>query len=84
MNCDFSKLGTLKLNDFWKGFVLAIITAALTILEQSWSAGSLSIDLMTLATTCGTVGAAYLLKNLGTGAGGKILTNAPPSDPPLK
>ncbi len=74
----FSKLGTLKLNDWLKGFIVAIITAPLTIAYQSFSAGSLVFDRKAIAAAALTGAIAYLLKNLGTGAGGKILTNDPP------
>ncbi len=78
MYVNFSKLGSLKLSDFWKGFILTCITAALTVIQQSWSNGITHIDWGVLATTTGTVAIAYLLKNLGTGAGGQLLTNEPP------
>ncbi len=84
MDCNFSKLGTLKLNDFWKGFLLTILTAVLTVVYQSASAGSLVFDHQAVATTAVTAGAAYLLKNIGTGEGGRVGTNAPPSPPPAK
>lgn len=78
---DFSKLGTWNLNDFWKGFILTCIVAALTVLQNSFSAGTLHVDWNIFATTTLTTAIAYLLKNLGTGSGGKLLTN---SNPKLK
>lgn len=76
-----SGLWSLTLTDFWKGFILVCIVAALTVIQNSVSAGTLHVDWNLLATTTITAAIAYLLKNLGTGSGGKMLTNAPPEKP---
>jgi hypothetical protein len=71
----FTKLGTLKLSDFWRGLIIAILTAPLTIIYQSIQAGSLDFDWKTILLV-GVAGAiSYLLKNLGTGSNGNILSN---------
>ncbi len=75
----FSKLGTLKLSDWWRGLIVAAITAPLTIIYQSVAAGALVIDRKAIIAAALTGAIAYLLKNLGTGENGKLLTNAPPT-----
>ena len=81
----FSKLGTVKLSDFWRGLIIAVITAILTVIYQSVSTGTLKFDWQVIVTTGLTAGIAYILKNLSTGANGKLLTNAaPPLQPGQK
>lgn len=63
-----SKLGKLKINDWTKGLIIAVITAVLTIIYDMLNAGS---DLTTLnwkliLTTTILATLSYLLKNLGT------------------
>jgi len=72
-----SSLGTLNLSDFWKGLILACIAAALTVIHNSISAGTLHVNWNILVTTTLTAACAYLLKNLSTGDGGKFLSNGP-------
>lgn len=72
------KLGTLCANDFVKGLILTVIVAALTVIQNSVSAGTLHIDWNIMATTTITTAIAYLLKNLGTGSGGRLFTNSSP------
>ena len=84
METIFGPLGTLKLSDFWRGLIVAAITAPLTIILQSVSAGTLVFDWKAIVAAALTGGIAYILKNLGTGSGGQILTNAmPPNKPPV-
>ena len=71
----FTKLGTIKLGDWWRGLIIAIATTPLTIIYQSISAGTLTFDWKAIVTTGIAGGIAYLLKNLGTGEGGRLLTN---------
>jgi hypothetical protein len=75
---DCTGLGKLCKNDWVKGLVVAIITAPLTIIYQSVEAGSLVINWKVIIAAALTGGIAYLLKNLGTGTGGKLLTNDQP------
>ena len=76
-----SSLGKLKLNDFAKGLLITVLTAVLTVIYQSVSADSLVVNWNVVLTTGLTAGIAYLLKNIGTGENGRILTNAPPKTP---
>jgi len=71
----FTKLGRIQISDFWRGLLVAIATAPLTIIYQSISAGTLIFDWKAIVTTGIAGGIAYILKNLGTGEGGKLLTN---------
>lgn len=71
----FTKLGSLKLGDWGRGLLISIITAPLMIALQSFEAGSLVIDKRAIITAALAGGIAYLLKNLGTGSGGKVLSN---------
>ena len=71
----FTKFGTIKLSDFWRGLIVAIATTPLTIIYQSVSAGTLIFDWKVIVTTAIAGGIGYLLKNLATGEGGKLLTN---------
>ncbi len=73
----FTKLGTIKLSDWQRGLVIAIIMTPLTIIYQSVSAGTLVFDWKAILAAALGGGIAYLLKNLGTGEGGKLLTNKP-------
>lgn len=80
MDC-FSKLGTIKLSDWWRGLIVAVITTPLSIIYESIQAGSLTFNWKLIATTAVTAGLAYILKNLSTGQGGKLLTNSQPAPP---
>lgn len=71
----FTELWTVKLGDWGRALIIAIITAPLTIILQSVNAGSLVINWKTVLAAALTGGIAYILKNLGTGAGGNLLTN---------
>ena len=71
----FTKLGTFKLSDWWRGLVIAIATVPLTIIYQSISSGVLTFDWKAIATAAMTGGIAYILKNLSTGVNGNLLTN---------
>jgi len=73
----FTKLGTIKLSDWSRGLVVAIIMAPLTIIYQSVNAGTLVFDWKAILVAALGGGIAYLLKNLSTGENGKLLTNKP-------
>ena len=70
-----AKLWSLTITDWWKGLIVAIITVPLSIIYESISKGSLTFDWKTILIAALTGGCAYLLKNLGTGTQGKMLTN---------
>ena len=71
----FTKLGTVKLSDWWRGLFIAVATVPLTIIYQYISSGVLTFDWKAIATAAMTGGIAYILKNLSTGLSGNLLTN---------
>lgn len=64
----------LKLNglDFLKGFVVAIISAVLVIIQNSIAAGDFSFQWSTIWQGALTAGVAYLIKNFFTNAEGTL------------
>jgi hypothetical protein len=58
-----SKKFTLNLNDFWKGLLLAVITAAMTIIVPIIQSGSLTFDWAAIGRNALLAGLAYLVKN---------------------
>jgi hypothetical protein len=74
----FSKLWTIKLSDWQRGLILAVISMPFTIILQSLQAGSLVFDWKIIITAALAGGFAYLGKNFSTGSGGKLLTNSVP------
>ena len=77
MNDCFSKLGTVKLSDFWRGLIVAVLMAVLTVIYETIQKGSLDISWNPVILAAIGAGVSYLLKNLGTGQGGKLLSNEP-------
>ena len=81
--CSGAGLGKLNLTDFQKGLLVAVLGAVLSVLYESFSKGfptswtALQPVLINAAGVGITAGIAYLMKNLGTGSGGQILTNKP-------
>ncbi len=75
----WTQLGKIKLSDFWRGLIVAIATTPLTIIYQSVAAGGLKFDWKAILTTAMAGGVGYLIKNMATGQGGQLLTNADPS-----
>jgi len=71
----FTKLWRVKLSDWERAFFIAIITAPLTIILQSVNAGSLVINWKTILAAALSGGIAYIIKNLGTGQNGNMLTD---------
>ena len=71
----FTKLGMVKLSDWWRGLIVAIATTPLSIIYESVSRGQLVFDWKSILSFAIIGGLGYLLKNVGTGEGGKILTN---------
>jgi hypothetical protein len=71
----FSKLGTIQISDWWRGMIVAIITVPLTVIYDTALAGALTFDWKKIAAAALVGGIAYILKNLGTGSQGNILTN---------
>lgn len=58
---DFLRLNT---RDFVKGLIIAVGSAAITVIQTSLQAGSLSVDWKLLLTVSLSAGVAYLGKNL--------------------
>lgn len=72
----FTKLGLVKLSDFWRGLIVAVATAPLTIIYEAVTKGGFGgIDWSTVGGVAIAGGVGYILKNLATGEGGKILSN---------
>ena len=61
-----STFGSLKLRDFLKGIVMAVIVPALLAIQQSISAGELTINWKSLGLTAIASFIGYLAKNLFT------------------
>lgn len=74
MDC-FTNLWTVKLGDWGRGLVIAILTTPLSIMYESLTATPITLvfDWKTIVGTALAGGIAYVLKNLGTGQGGKLL-----------
>ncbi len=67
-----SDLWKLANTDFIKGFLVTILSAALTIIYGAIQGGG-SVDWDQVFKVSTATGIAYLLKNLGTDSSGKIL-----------
>jgi hypothetical protein len=78
MNC-FTQLWTVKLGDFERGLIIAVLTTPLTIIYQSVTATPVTLTFNWTAIIGGAIagGIAYVAKNFMTGSGGKLLTNDP-------
>lgn len=63
-----SKQFSLNLPDVWKGLIVAVVAPALLTIYTSLQAGSLSFNWKEIATTAGSAGLAYILKNFFTPA----------------
>ena len=71
----FTKLFTVKLSDWQRALIIAILTGPLTIIYDTISIGSLTFDWKKIITIAITGGIGYVLKNLLTGQNGNMLTN---------
>ncbi len=80
----FTKLWTVKMSDFERGLVVAILTTPFTIIYDSLAAGGLTFDWKKIVAAGLAGGIGYMLKNLLTGQGGKLLTDNPPKDKEVK
>jgi len=76
MNC-FTKLWTITLGDWERGLIVAVLTTPLTIIYQSVMQTPVTLVFDWKAILGGALagGIAYILKNLGTGEKGKLLTD---------
>jgi hypothetical protein len=66
---------TLSARDFFKGLIVALISAVITFLYEAILAGKpLDLELLkSVGMIAFSAGLAYLLKNLGTNSAGEIL-----------
>jgi len=71
----WTALGNVKISDFWRGLIVAIIAVPLTIIYDSAMTGSLTFDWKKIVVAAIVGGVAYIVKNLATGANGNLLTN---------
>jgi len=73
----FTELWTIKLSDFERGLIIAILTTPLTIIYDTVTATPmvLTFDWKKILGAAIAGGIAYMLKNFVTGAGGNVLTN---------
>jgi hypothetical protein len=62
-NVTLSKKYSLQLSDFWKGALLAVGAAVLTVVQQSLEAGNLKFNWSLISTTAISAFVAYLVKN---------------------
>lgn len=63
-----SKQYSLDWRDLAKGFLMSVITAALTVVAESLEAGSMIFDWKHIGVAALTAGVAYLMKNFFTPA----------------
>ena len=71
----FTALGNIKISDWWRGLIVAIIMVPLTIIYDSVILGGLTFDWKKIVAAAIAGGVAYIIKNLATGANGNLLTN---------
>jgi len=71
----FTKLWTIKMSDWQRGLMVAILTTPLTIIYDSVTAGNLTFDWKKITGAAIAGGLGYILKNLLTGQSGNLLTN---------
>ena len=69
----FSKLWTIKLSDWQRGLVIAVIMAVITTIYEGLQSGT--VNWKTVLTVAIGAGLSYFGKNFITGSNGKILTN---------
>lgn len=73
---DFSKFFNLNLQDFIRGFVVAVLTAFATVLYQTLESGAFPspAQLKVAGINAAAAGVGYLLKNFLTNSENKMLT----------
>ncbi len=82
----FSKLWTVKLSDWQRALIIAVITGPLSIIWDSLQAwdGSFHFDWRGILRAAILGFIAYFGKNFFTGVNGKLFTNAQPPPPPVE
>jgi hypothetical protein len=71
----FTELWTVKLSDWQRALILAIISTPLSIIYDTIMAGSFTFDWRAILRAAIIGAISYIGKNLGTGSNGNILTN---------
>jgi hypothetical protein len=73
----FTDLWKVKLGDWGRGLVIAVLTTPLTIVYQSLMATPVTLvfDWKAIIGAGLAGGIGYVLKNMATGAGGNLLSN---------
>lgn len=71
----FSKLWSVKLGDFGRALVVAVLAGPLGILYDWAINESVQINWRSLLKGAVAGGLAYLIKNFATGSGGKVLSD---------
>lgn len=71
----FTKLGNIKLSDWQRALIVAILTTPITIIYDVAVTGGLTFDWRKILAGAIAGGTGYLLKNLLTGINGSIGTN---------
>ena len=73
----FTRLWTVKLSDWERGFIIAILTAPLTIIYESVTATPVTLvfNWKTIIGAALAGGIGYIIKNMATGQNGKLLSN---------
>lgn len=68
-----SPMGTLNVQDFFKGLIIAVLTAVVTFLYGTIDSGQIVLNWKQIAITSLSAALAYIIKNYLTGADGKFL-----------
>jgi len=71
----FTELWTVKMSDWQRAFVIAILTTPVSIVYDTAMTGALTFDWKKILAGAIAGGCGYLLKNLFTGVNGKLFTN---------
>lgn len=69
----------LQAKDFFKGFIVAALTAIVAVVSSTIEAGSLKFDWPLMGKTALLAGLAYILKNWATSNTGDFLGKDKPS-----
>lgn len=68
-----STIGSLNVQDFFKGLIVAVLTAIVTFLYGTIQNGEIVFDWKQIAITSLSAALAYIIKNYLTGTEGKFL-----------
>ena len=68
-----SSIFTLNKADFFKGLVIAVLTAVITLLYNTVQTGTLDFDWKAISTAAVSAALAYIMKNLLTNSSGEFL-----------